>query len=271
VPTPLPERADDEALYTPDGDLLVPGDLTQGPWSPDAQHGGPVAGLLARTIERAPAPHPMQPVRLTVELIRPVPLKPLMATAVVTRPGKKVQLVDASLEVDGLEVAKARGLRIRRAAVDVPDVTPDPPSPPLPADAELPPSQADRTAFAAAMDLHFVRGGWDELGPVTMWTRLRVPVVAGETASPMQRAASAADFGNGVSRVVDFNTHIFINPDLTVALSRLPEGEWIGFDTVSRLAGDGYGQAESRIFDHAGPVGRAVQSLLVERRPPPAD
>jgi hypothetical protein len=265
----MPDPTDGEALYTPDGDLLLPGDLTQGPWSPDAQHGGPVAGLLARTIEMAPAPHPMQLVRLTVELIRPVPIKPLKAAAVVTRPGKKVQLVDARIEVDGLEVAKARGLRIRVSSVDVPELPPNPPSPPLPTEAELQQRRADRTAFAGAMDLHFISGGWDELGPVTMWTRLRVPVVAGETPSPMQRTAAAADFGNGVSRVVDFNTHVFINPDLTVALSRIPTGEWIGFDAVSRLGGDGYGQAESLIFDQSGPVGRAVQSLLVERRSPP--
>jgi hypothetical protein len=82
-----------------------------------------------------------------------------------------------------------------------------------------------RTAFADAVDLRFVKGSWDELGPVTMWTRLKVPVVDEEEPSPMQRTAAAADFGNGVSRVVDFNTHVFINPDLTVALSRVPRGE----------------------------------------------
>ena len=82
----------------------------------------------------------------------------------------------------------------------------------------------------------------------------------------MQRTAAAADFGNGVSRVLDFETHVFINPDLTVSLSRVPVGPWIGFDVVSRLSADGYGQAESLIFDRSGPVGRAVQSLLVEER-----
>src|SRR5207248_8681494 len=100
----------------------------------------------------------------------------------------------------------------------------------------------------------------------TLWARLLVPVVAGEAPSPMQRVADAADFGNGVSRLLDFETHVFINPDLTVALSRVPIGEWIGFDIVSRLSGDGFGQAESLIFDGSGPIGRAVQSLLVERR-----
>jgi len=83
--------------------------------------------------------------------------------------------------------------------------------------------------------------------------------------------AAAADFGNGVSRIVDFDSHVFINADLTIALSRLPVGEWIGFDVVTRLSGDGYGQAESLIFDGDGPVGRAVQSLFLDSRAGPAD
>jgi hypothetical protein len=91
-------------------------------------------------------------------------------------------------------------------------------------------------------------------------------VVAGRPTSPLQRTAAAADFGNGVSRVLDFETHTFINPDLTVSLARVPEGEWILFDAVSRLSGEGYGQAESQIFDPIGPVGRSVQSLIVTPR-----
>jgi hypothetical protein len=255
-----------DALFEPDGGLLVPGRLTVGPWSPDAQHGGPVAALLARAVEAAPAPGPMQVVRLTVELLRPVPVRPLQVSAVVTRPGKKVQLVDASLSVDGVNVALARALRIRVAPVVLPTQEPHPPSPPLLADLARSAPVATRTAFAEAVDLRFLKGSWDEPGPVTMWTRLTVPVVAGEPPTPLQRTAAAADFGNGVSRILDFESHVFINPDLTVALSRVPVGEWIGFDVVSRLSEDGFGQAESLIFDPAGPVGRAVQSLLVEDR-----
>ena len=93
-----------------------------------------------------------------------------------------------------------------------------------------------------------------------------MPVVVGEQPSPLQRTAAAADFGNGVSRILDFESHVFINPDLTVAFSRPPVGEWIGFDVVSRLSEEGFGQAESLIFDPTGPVGRAVQSLLVDPR-----
>jgi Thioesterase-like superfamily len=255
-----------DALYIPDGDMLVPGPLTQGPWSPDAQHGGAVAALLARTAEAAPAAEPMQSVRLTVELLRPVPLRPLAASATISRPGRKVQIVDARLESDGQEVAWARVLRIRTKPVATPVQVPNPTSPDLPGGAADVSGRSTRTPFADAVELRFLSGGWDELGPVRMWTRLLVPVVAGEEPSAMQRTAAAADFGNGVSRILDFETHVFINPDLTVSLSRVPVGQWIGFDVVSRLSADGYGQAESLIFDRTGPVGRAVQSLLVEER-----
>ena len=254
-----------EPLYTPDGDLLVPGQITQGPWSPDSQHGGPVAALLARTIESVDPPGPMQLVRMTVDILKPVPIRPLLAAAVVSRPGRKVQVVDAHISVDGQDVAWARGLCLRSEPVEVPA-----PEPALAGPA--PPENLDRarlrarTPFAEAVDIRFISGAWDELGPATIWTRLTVPVVAGEEASPMQRSAAGADFANGVSRVVDFDTHVFVNPDLTVALSRVPEGEWIGFEMASRLSPSGYGQAECLIFDTEGPVGRAVQSLYVERR-----
>jgi hypothetical protein len=208
----------------------------------------------------------MQLVRLTIELLRPVPVRPLTVAAAVTRPGKKVQIVEAAVSVDGLEMARARALRIRVAPVEVPPQPQQPPTPPLPAGKAASMQGTLRTAFAGAFDLRFVKGGWEDPGPATLWSRLLVPVVSGEAPSPMQRAAAAADFGNGVSRLLDFETHVFINPDLTVALSRVPVGEWIGFDVVSRLSGDGFGQAESLIFDGTGPAGRAVQSLLVERR-----
>ncbi len=259
------------ALYTVSEGRFIPSDLTVGPWSDQAQHGGPVAALLARTIESVPSDIPVQTVRLTIELMRPIPLAPLTTAATVMRPGKKVQLIEATLMADGAELARARALRIRSTPIAVPEQVANPASPPLPdtpADLDRA-AGVRRTAFAAAVDLLFVKGSWDSIGPATVWSKLVVPVVDGEEPSPLQRVAAVADFGNGISRVLDFNTHIFINPDLTVSLSRLPDGEWIGFDTVSRVSDQGYGQAESLIFDGHGPMGRAVQSLFVDRRAGP--
>ena len=258
-------RAVPYALFVADGRALVPTELTQGPWSQDAQHGGPVAALLARTAESCESDVPMQVVRLTVELLRPVPLRPLVATSALRRPGRRVQLVDVTLTADDTEVAVARALRIRSTPLKLPELPVlDPPSPP---DGVLAAAAGQfRVPYAEAVELRFVDGGWDLPGPVRMWTRLRVPVVAGESPSPLQRTAAAADFGNGVSWVLEFDRFLFINPDLTVSLSRPPDGEWIGFDVASEIAPDGYGQAVSGIFDRHGSCGRAAQSLFVDAR-----
>ena len=258
------------ALYLPDGDLLVPTELTGGPWSAEAQHGGPVAAAVARAVEAVPAPVAMVTLRLTVELLRPVPLRPLRIETSVPRPGKRVQLVDATVTDGQTEVARARALRIRTAPVPVPHEAEQPDYGPEPA-AGAPLSlegRLEHPSFLQAMEFRFIRGSGDAPGPATAWARLRVPVVPGEEPSPLQRTAAAADFGNGISRVVDFTTHLFINADLTVALSRPPVGEWVGLDMVTRLSADGYGQAESQVFDRYGPAGRAVQSLIVDLRPP---
>jgi hypothetical protein len=264
-----------DALYLaeedgPHGGRYQPQPITAGPWSPDAQHGGAASALLARAVERAGGVPDMQTVRLTVELLRPVPLTPLDIRAAVTRPGRKVRLVEAAMHAGEVEVARVRALQIRTAAIPVsagPDGSASDDRPPeLPATSSRVSTRLDDLAFGEAFEFRFVAGTFDEEGPVTVWCRLRNPVIGGEDPSPLQRCAAAADFGNGLSRVLPFDTYMFINPDLTVALARVPRGEWIGLDAVTRLSDEGFGQAESRLFDTSGTVGRAMQSLFVESR-----
>jgi hypothetical protein len=259
------------ALFVPDRGRLVPTELARGPWSADALHGGPVAAILARAIEACDTLAPMRLTRLTVELVRPVPLAPLTVSARIVRPGKRVQLVEGSVVTGEIEVARATGLQIRTAMVPIEAQAPFPPTPSDPLAApERGPDPSVRTQGVAyhadGVEMRFVRGAFDELGPATVWMRLCHPVVDGEQPSPWQRVAAVADFGNGVSKILPFETHTFINPDLTVAVARLPVGDWVGLDSVSRLSQDGVGQAESLLFDQQGAFGRALQSLYVDVR-----
>jgi hypothetical protein len=91
-------------------------------------------------------------------------------------------------------------------------------------------------------------------------------VVAGEQASPLQRLAAAADFGNGISSILSWDTYMFINPDLTVYIERPPVGEWICLRAETRIAPGGIGLSESVLYDSQGRVGRATQALLVAPR-----
>lgn len=266
------------ALFEQSGDAWLPSDLARGPWSPDALHGGPVAALLARGIERCePAPGAMV-VRLTVELLRPVPVAPLSLEARLARAGRSVQHLDARLRVaaSGQEVARARAVRIRTIAnpsadLAAPSSGPAPGGPGAPA----PPAEGavghalvqGYTAFHnTGAELRFVEGGWGSLGPSRVWIRLAAPVTPDEEPSPLQRAAAAADFGNGVSAVVAMHEHLFINPDLTVYLERPPVGEWVCLEASTRLGTPGVGLAQSLLWDQRGVVGRSLQSLLIEAR-----
>src|SRR6516165_10340228 len=109
-----------DAIFTPQGDLFLPSDLARGPWSPDAQHGGAPAALLARAVERFDGGAATFVARLTIELLRPVPIAPLEVRARFARPGKKVQIVEASLLAGDSEVARCSALRMRRDAVPLP-------------------------------------------------------------------------------------------------------------------------------------------------------
>ena len=266
------------------GELVIATDLSRGPWDPRFLHGGPVSALLAGAIESARSAefvHPshsvtagdlMHVARCTVELERPVPADtPMRVVTEITRPGRKVQLVDARLLVGDQVIARARGMRIRTADIALPDTeeasAEKPPRPPSGARGETPDDGASYAAFHnTANEMRFVEGSWAERGPVTVWVRLLVPVLPGLVPSPLQRVAAATDFGNGVSSVLPWETHTFINPDLTIHTHRPLVGEWVGMKSKMHVAANGVGFAESALFDERGRFGRSVQSLLLEAR-----
>jgi acyl-coenzyme A thioesterase PaaI-like protein len=274
--------AQDDALFQLDGEHVVPTEFSRGPWTPDALHGGPVAALAARAVESIPTDEPMHVTRLTVELLRPVPLAPLSVSASVSRPGRKVQLVDARISSGDRDVAWGRALRVRlqRSGSDSPDFpgASSPSSGPVPGvDPGAPPAHHGgyrspapigtyRAFHNAGAELVYVAGEFDGRGPATVWVRLAVPVVPGEEPTPLQRVVAAADFGNGVSSELDFAHYVFINPDLTVYLHRPALGEWVCLDASTNIGIPGAGLAQSALWDMHGPIGRSIQSLLVERR-----
>jgi hypothetical protein len=271
-----PSRPNAEAtsLFVADGNHWRPTEWSRGPWDPGALHGGPVAALMARELERIDSPGPMHPARLTIELLRPAPLAPLAVAAEVVRPGRKVQLVEITVTLaDGTvraPVARAIALRIRR------DPNLYPPSEGAKTDVLAPPEEGHPPVFwredepigfhNGATEHRILSGGFDVPGPTVDWIRLRVPVVPDEVPSPLQRTVAAADFGNGISSVLDVERYPFVTPDLTVTLPRLPEGEWVGLDAVTHLGPDGIAVAESVLHDRGGRIGRAVQTLLIDGR-----
>jgi hypothetical protein len=261
----------EEPLFTKRGADFLPTEHTRGPWDPRHQHGGAVAALAARAVELR-AGDEFVVTRLTVELMRPVPLESLAIDVMVPRPGRRVLGFDVSVSAGDLEteVVRAHAVAVRRADMPIGEGHDTYLEPGPDAGVERPfgfDDDPDRPAFhRTGMELRFVGGGADRPGPATTWLRLRRPVVDDEEPTGVQRAAAAADFGNGVSWVLPATDWIFLNPDLTVHLAREPHGEWVGLDALTVPSDQGMAMAESALFDERGRVGRSVQSLLLQRR-----
>lgn len=256
-----------ESFFVFDGSQFVATEFTRGPWDPGLQHGGPPSALLARAFESLAGP--MCVVRLSIELVRPVPIAPLIVRAETSRAGKKAMWLSGSITCCGKEVLRATATAIRSTTL----VLPAHPSP----NATMPPPEASTPfsfpfftstlGYQTAVELRLSRGPWGS-GACAAWMRPRVPLVLGETMSPLQRTVVCADAGNGVSMMFPPHQITVLNPDLTIHLHRLPAGEWIGLDAKTSPEESGIGLSESYVHDASGPCGRSLQTLVIEQREP---
>jgi hypothetical protein len=257
-----------DAFYVPDGDRFVPTGLTRGPWSADAQHAGPPAALVGRAIEGLDPPGDWRVARLTFEILRPIPLRPLKIEARVVRPGRRVQFAEASLSDGDTEFARAGAWRILSSGEAIPaaNLEPHPFADPL--DSPTPPmfDPGWGESYFSAMEWRYAKGAFFEPGPAAAWMRMRCPLVEGEEISPLSRVLAAADSGNGISSELPIGDYLFINTELTVHLVRMPEGEWVCLDAVTRIDPSGIGLSQSVLWDTRGRIGAGSQTLLVARR-----
>lgn len=256
-----------EAFWLQEGkDTFRATPYTQGPWSPDFQHGGPPAALLVRQIEACSPRADMMLGRVSIDILGPVPIATLTAQAHIVRPGRSVEMLEATLVHDGRAVMRATAWRVR-----LPNQRP-------PADVqELPPARPEQeqrpaasiaettSGFLAATEWRYVSGGYLQ-GQATTWARLRYPLLADEETSPTQRLIAITDSANGVSSRLDIKAWQFVPPELTLHCLRPMLGEWVCLSATTHLQEEGIGLTTANLFDEQGLVGRSAQSLFIARR-----
>ncbi len=257
-----------EAFYLSHGDgRYLPTEHTAGPWTPDAQHFGPPSALLVRELESVAHDGERRLARVTVEILGPAPLSELTVSAGITRPGRSVELLSASLSAGERVVARASAWRL--AATDTTEVATAVSTDPLPAVAGCPVAEWPEGwhgGYLDALEWRMARGAVVTAGPAVVWARQRVALVDDEQPSPLQRVFTVADSGSGVSNVLDPRRWLFINTELTVHIHREPVGEWIGLDAATTVGPRGSATALSTLHDVEGPVASGAQALLVRHR-----
>jgi hypothetical protein len=254
-----------EAFFVPDGDGWRATSHTRGPWSAMHQHGGPPAALIAHVLEAA-VPE-LLVARFTVDFLRPVPIDRVRVRLEPVRHGAKVQRWTGLLLHGDTTVAHATITLIRRDTVAVTPIADGATLPPPEASAPFQfPFFREPDGYHTAMESRLARGEFGS-GRAAVWMRQRVPLVPDAAPSPLERVLIAADSGSGVSAAIDHRLQTAVNADLTVALSRPLEGEWVGLDSISTYEPHGIGLADTRLCDPRGTVGRTLQALVLEARP----
>lgn len=246
--------------------------LTRGPWDPGHQHAGPPIALVCRAVEQAAREHGLTHIaRVTANLLRPVPIGDLVVEVMTDYVGRNAGHFSAHLMAGNKDVARFTALAQRESPFELPADLPGHPLPVAPLAPEASPAAGFPFAgraigYADLMETRVAQGTmWK--GPCAIWFRMRHLLLEGEVPSPYQRVAVAADSGNGVSAVLDYERYSFVNSDLTINLLRRPVGEWICLDARTALGSEGGGLAESALYDAQGLIGRATQSLAVRPRP----
>jgi hypothetical protein len=248
-----------------DDDLFVGNDGARGPWSADACHAGPVTGLMVRALENAVTDK--QLVRITADYARPIPISGFRITTEVTRSGRSAATAVATLtNTDGKTCATATSLHLVKSRLGS-----------LPTTEIRGPSIQDATPgkfavehahhnlpfFRDAIDVAYPPGQDNNPGPTTLWMKTP-PLIEHEVPSPFQQICPLADCGNGTSRNAELTDLTFVNPDLTIVLHRLPESEWLASSALSFWEPTGIGLSRATLFDEQGPVGYALQTLLIQ-------
>jgi len=254
-----------KSVFRIEGSVAHTSELAGGPWNHELQHGGAPASLVACLAERVPTAPPMHATRLTLDLIRPLPIAPLEFKTEVLREGRKIQLVGITLHAGGKEVVRASVLKMRMEDMaQLSGVAEAPIDVPLPG--KLPTLDnkfMQSSSFVSIAELRNAVNGFGIRGPGATWFRFRVPIIEGVENSPFMRAVATADFCNGVSATLG-RKWTFLNGDLTVNFARMPVGEWILLNAETWVGTAGAGLSAGRLADEQGYFGRVSQSLVID-------
>lgn len=257
----------DELFYfhqAEDG-AFVGNDPARGPWSKDHCHAGPVTGLIARAAETEVGSDKML-TRLTVDLLRPLPLAGVRVAAETTRHTKTLATTRVTVHDlnDTLSATATTMHMVRKDLGEVPNVSSQVPDFKNAVRAPFPirTMRHDLPGFAHFVDVTYPAGGNQGAGPKTIW--MRAPrLLENEVQSPIQSLCPLADCGNGISWNVPATEMGFMNTDLTLNIHREPVSDWLASESISHWQSSGIGMSQSVLYDTEGPVGTALQTLVL--------
>src|SRR5207244_3128571 len=126
--------------------------------------------LVAWAAEAIPTQVPMRIARVSVDLMRPVPVAPLTIETEILREGRKIQLCAVRLRAEGVIVVGATVLKIKVQESELPpEAAIVPVELPGPEQSRVEPADFSSSPFVTGMSLRAARGRFGVPGPGAIW------------------------------------------------------------------------------------------------------
>jgi len=237
-----------------------------GAWDPEEQHIAPALGLLAHVVEAdrdARRGSDLVISRLSYDILGTIPVDLVETAARVVRPGRTIELVEATLGHNGRDAVLLRAWLMQPRDTAPVEATPLARIAPPDAMPAWDPTSLWPGGFIASAE---VRRAQVEPGRASYWVRTPLPLIEDEKVSRLASAAGLFDIANGMTVRADPRDVAFPNVDLTAHLFTEPRGDGIGFDTTVSFGPEGLGLTSSVIHDEHGPIGTLSQILTVRPR-----
>ncbi|HLS26054.1 MAG TPA: thioesterase family protein [Beutenbergiaceae bacterium] len=234
-----------------------------GAWRTDEQHIAPMLGLLVHLVEtdhHARRDDGLVIGRLSYDILGIIPVEPVDVDIEVLRPGRTIELVQATVAHGGRCAVVLRAWFMQQqdtsalAGTDLPAIPPHQDM--IPWD----PTQDWPGGFIESLE---VRRQQSRPGRAASWVRPKYALLDSEPVSALARAVGVFDAANGMTPRESPGEVAFPNLDLTAHLFRRPDGEWVGFDTTVSFGPRGIGLTTTTLHDADGPFGTMDQILTV--------
>lgn len=245
----------------PGDNALIPTKWSMSAWGADSLNGPAVCSAAARALEQEFSDPDFVPARLTFDLFKSAKNQPMILRTRLVRSGRRIQVADVEVMQEDILVARATAVFLRRSGP--------------PPGSEWHPPTAFSPPEAAAADGARSRHPWMQTDE-TDWTRgignhqnvarkrawsTAMAVVPDEPATPFVHAVQSAE---STSLVTNLGTEGigYINCDLTMALSRLPEGPQLGIEADTHLTADGISVGTATLYDRKGAYGTGMVTAV---------
>lgn len=242
----------------------------QGAWNDNEQHMGPATGILCAEIEQFHPRPEMRIGRISLDIFGMIHFGTVEVFTRIIRAGRTIELIESEMMCQGKACVVARAWRMITSDTSTVHGLED-------SEHEAHPESLPNWSGMAHWGGGFINSIVTHAHPDRragkgiVWANTPVDMVEGQPTSDFVKLMGLVDIANGTVPRIQQDTSqgqvewLFPNLDLQIHMHRLPQGQWLGLETVQQIGTDGIGLTSSVLHDVHGVFGRSEQILTVRK------